>query len=199
MELNARFRGYLPVVIDVETGGFDRSRHALLQIAIVLLEWENEQLHPSHTQVWNLIPHADTEVEDASLKITGIDLNDSSRNAISEGDAIQECFRVVRRAVRDAHCQRAIVTAHNGHFDLGFLSTGSERNNIKRNPFHPFSVIDTASLAAVAFGHTVLSEACTRAGIDFNEENAHSAEYDAEATAALFCRIVNASGFELPI
>ena len=132
-------------------------------------------------------------------EITGIDLNDSSRNAISEGDAIQECFRVVRRAVRDARCQRAIVTAHNGHFDHGFLTTGSERNNIKRNPFHPFSVIDTASLAAVAFGHTVLSEACVRAGINFDEENAHSAEYDAEATAALFCRIVNASGFELPM
>ena len=91
------------------------------------------------------------------------------------------------------------MTAHNGHFDHGFLTTGSARNNIKRNPFHPFSVIDTASLAAVAFGHTVLSEACLRAGIDFVEENAHSAEYDAEATAALFCRIVNASGFELPI
>ena len=199
MELNARFRGYLPVVIDIETGGFDRSRHALLQIAIVLLDWENEQLLPTHTHVWDLIPHADTEVEDASLQITGIDLNDSSRNAISEGEAIQECFRVVRRAVRDARCQRAIVTAHNGHFDHGFLTSGSERNNIKRNPFHPFSVIDTASLAAVALGHTVLSEACVRAGIDFDEENAHSAEYDAEATAALFCRIVNASGFELPM
>jgi ribonuclease T len=199
MELNARFRGYLPVVIDIETGGFDRSRHALLQIAIVLLDWDDDQLHPASTHVWDLIPHADMDVDEASLQVTGIDLNDPDRDAISEGEALQECFRVVRHAVRNAHCQRAIVTAHNGHFDHGFLATGSERNNIKRNPFHPFSVIDTASLAAVAFGHTVLSEACARAGINFDEENAHDAAYDAEATAALFCRIVNASGFELPI
>ncbi|MFP6797189.1 MAG: exonuclease domain-containing protein [Pseudomonadales bacterium] len=198
MEMNARFRGYLPVVIDVETGGFDRSRHALLQIAIVLLGWEDDQLYPLDTHVWELIPHPNMDVDDASLQITGIDLNDPTRNAISEGEALKECFRVVRRSVRDAQCQRAIVTAHNGHFDHGFLTTTSERNNIKRNPFHPFSVIDTASLAAVALGHTVLSEACARAGIDFDEENAHNAKYDAEATAALFCRIVNASGFEPP-
>ena len=199
MELNARFRGYLPVVIDVETGGFDRSRHALLQIAIVLLGWEDDRLYPANTHVWDLIPHADMDVEDASLQVTGIDLTDPDREAISEGDALQECFRVVRRAVRDANCQRAIVTAHNGHFDHGFLTTGGERNNIKRNPFHPFSVIDTASLAAVAVGHTVLSEACARAGIDFDEDNAHSARYDAEITAALFCSIFNTSGFELPV
>ena len=109
MELNARFRGYLPVVIDVETGGFDRSRHALLQIAIVLLDWDDDQLHPASTHVWNLNPHADMGVEEASLQVTGIDLNDPDRDAISEGEALQECFRVVRYAVRNAplpagHC-----------------------------------------------------------------------------------------------
>jgi ribonuclease T len=65
------------------------------------------------------------------------------------------------------------------------------RNNLKRSPFHPFSFIDTASLAAVAFGHTVLSEACLRAGIEFDATRAHNALYDADRTATLFCEIVN--------
>ena len=83
------------------------------------------------------------------------------------------------------------LTAHNAHFDLGFILAAAERNGIKRNPFHPFTVIDTASLAAVAFGHTVLSEACLRAGIEFDEGRAHSAGYDALIAARLFCEVVN--------
>ena len=33
-----RFRGFLPVVVDVETGGFDWNKHALLEIAAVPIE-----------------------------------------------------------------------------------------------------------------------------------------------------------------
>ena len=33
--MSQRFRGFLPVVVDVETGGFDSQRNALLEIAAV--------------------------------------------------------------------------------------------------------------------------------------------------------------------
>jgi ribonuclease T len=114
------------------------------------------------------------------------------RSAVDETTALTELFRVVRNAVRDHDCTRAILVAHNAAFDQGFLNQAIARTGLKRNPFHPFSSIDTASLAAVAYGHTVLSEACARASIAFDPAQAHSALYDAERTAELFCRIVNA-------
>ena len=62
----------------------------------------------------------------------------------------------------------------------------------KRNPFHPFSVLDTVSLGGVAYGQTVLGRAMQAAGLAWNGEEAHSAVYDAERTAELFCKIANA-------
>ena len=193
-EMSARFRGFLPVVIDLETGGFDKDIHAVLQIAAVSLELSADDLVIDQVRSWNVIPHSETQVEEASLRITGIDLADPERDALSEEEAVRELFRFVRREVRRNGCERAVLTAHNAHFDHGFVTTAAERNGVKRNPFHPFTVIDTASLAAVAYGHTVLSEACTRAGIAFEGGLAHAARYDAEATAKLFCMIVNRWG-----
>ena len=190
-EMSARFRGFLPVVIDLETGGFDKDVHAVLQIAAVSLEFSAGSLLIDQVRSWNVIPHPETEVEEASLRITGIDLADPDRNALSEEEAVRELFRFVRLEVRRNGCERAVLTAHNAHFDHGFVTIAAERNGVKRNPFHPFTVIDTASLAAVAYGHTVLSEACARAGIAFEGGRAHSARYDAEAAARLFCLIVN--------
>ena len=190
-EMSARFRGFLPVVIDLETGGFDKDVHAVLQIAAVSLARSDGWLDIEEIQSWNVIPHPATRVEDASLKITGIDLADPDRDALSEEEAVRELFRFVRRGVRRNGCERAVLTAHNAHFDHGFLMSAAERSGVKRNPFHPFTVLDTASLAAVALGHTVLSEACSRAGIEFEGERAHAARYDAETTAKLFCQIVN--------
>ncbi|MCY3817976.1 MAG: ribonuclease T [Gammaproteobacteria bacterium] len=190
-EMSSRFRGFLPVVIDLETGGFDKDIHAVLQIAAVSLEWFDESLAIDRVRSWNVIPHPGTMVEEASLRITGIDLADPERDALDEEEAVRELFRFVRREVRRNGCERAVLTAHNAHFDHGFVTAAAERNGVKRNPFHPFTVIDTASLAAVAYGHTVLSEACARAGIEFEGGRAHAARYDAEATAKLFCLIVN--------
>ena len=190
-EMSARFRGFLPVVIDLETGGFDKDIHAVLQIAAVSLEWSDESLAIDQIRSWNVIPHPGTLVEEASLRITGIDLADPERDALDEEESVRELFRFVRREVRRNGCERAVLTAHNAHFDHGFVTAAAERNGVKRNPFHPFTVIDTASLAAVAYGHTVLSEACARAGIEFEGGLAHAARYDAEATAKLFCLIVN--------
>ena len=193
MQMNARFRGYLPVVLDLETGGFDRHRHAILEIAARTLELVDERLVIGGRHCWPVVPHPDTEVEAASLKITGIDLAAASREAVAEDVALRELFRVVRAEMKRQHCQRAIVTAHNAHFDHGFLHAAAARSGVKRNPFHPFSVMDTVSLAGVAYGHTVLSEACRRAGIAYDADRAHSAAYDAEVTALLFCAVVNAS------
>ena len=191
MEMNARFRGYLPVVLDLETGGFDRNVHAVLEIAALTLDFADDCLVVANRHRWLVAPHPETTVEAASLRVTGIDLEDPQREAVAEGEAIRELFKLVRAEIKRQRCQRAIVAAHNAHFDHGFLHAAAQRNGVKRSPFHPFSVIDTVGLAAVAYGHTVLGEACNRAGIGHDTERAHSAAYDAEVTAKLFCAVVN--------
>ena len=193
MTMKTRFRGYLPVVVDLETGGFDNGTHALLEIAAATLDFQDERLVIGGRHRWAVIPHPDTVVEEASLRVTGIDLEDPERGAIPELAAVRALFRAVRTEIKRQGCHRAIVTAHNAHFDHGFIHAAANRNGVKRSPFHPFSVLDTVALAAVHYGHTVLSEACERAGIGFDAERAHSAAYDAEVTAKLFCAVVNAS------
>ena len=195
--MKARFRGFLPVVVDLETGGFDKDVHALLQVGAASLHWMDDELGIEELATWNVTPHPATRVEAASLELTGIDLEDPGRQALSEEVVVRELFRFARRAMRRHSCQRALLTGHNAHFDHGFVLSAANRNGVKRSPFHPFTVVDTASLAAVAYGHTVLREACQRAGLGFEGARAHAAAYDVEATARLFCAIVNAwDGFK---
>jgi ribonuclease T len=187
-----RFRGFLPVVVDVETGGFDSHRNALLEIAAVILEMDgqgNLQIKESYSR--NIEPFPGAIIEDAALEFTGIDLYDPEREPEEEGEALREIFRPIRREVSATGCTRAVMVAHNAHFDLGFVNAAINRCDIKRSPFHPFSCFDTASLAGLAYGQTVLAKACKAAGIDFNNHDAHSALYDAIKTAELFCDIVN--------
>ena len=186
-----RFRGYLPVAVDVETGGFDALRHGLLEIAAVTLAFQEGALGIERRLRWPVQPFAGAIIEPAALKVTGIDLDDSQRGAVSEREALVQLFKQVRKDLKRQGCQRGIILAHNAAFDAGFLRRAVARCNAKRDPFHPFSTIDTASLAAVACGHTVLSQACLRAGIPYEEDKAHSALYDAERCALLFCKIVN--------
>ena len=187
-----RFRGFLPVAVDIETSGFDANRHGILEIAAVTFEFLNDELVIDKRLRWAVRPFAAAAIDQASLKITGIDLDDRERGAIGEKNALTELFKVVRKAVKRHGCQRAILLAHNAAFDAGFLRKAVERTRVKRDPFHPFSTLDTASIAAVAYGHTVLSETCARAGIPYEKEKAHSALYDAERCALLFCKAVNA-------
>ncbi len=193
----ARFRGFLPVVIDLETGGFDPSTHAILEIAIVQVYFSEDRLVTGERWQQRVEPYEGSVLDPAALKVTGIDPFDPDRDAIDEDQAIKQMFRQVRDAVKREQCQRAIMVAHNASFDQQFLNLGVARNAIKRNPFHPFSFIDTASLAAVAYGHTVLSEACARAGIAFDSDQAHNALYDADRTAELFCSVVNDWNFRV--
>ncbi len=187
-----RFRGFLPVVVDVETGGFNAKTDALLEIAAVLLDFgDGGILTRGQTIRYHVKPFEGANMDPASLAVNGIDPDHPLRPAIDERDALQRVFREVRRAVRESRCQRAILVGHNAAFDLGFLNEAIERSAIKRNPFHPFSCFDTATLCGVAFGQTVLARAVAAAGFEWDEESAHSAAYDAEITADLFCEIVN--------
>jgi ribonuclease T len=187
-----RFRGYLPVVIDVECGGFNAKTDAILEVAAVLLDFNDEgQLVREATHFYRTKPFEGANVEEAALKFTGINLNHPFRIACTELQAFQEIFQAIRHKVKATSCTRAILVGHNAHFDHGFVNAAAERNNLKRNPFHPFSSLDTVSMSALCFGQTVLARACEAAGLDFNAEEAHSARYDAEKTADLFCLMVN--------
>jgi len=191
--MKERFRGYLPVVVDVETGGFDWNRHALLEFAAIPIELDAEgRLVPGEVAAVHLEPAPGTEIDPKSLEVTGIVLDHPFRMARPEREALDHVFAAVRAAVRRHDCQRAILVGHNAHFDLNFLNAAVARVQHKRNPFHPFSVFDTVSLAGVAYGQTVLARAVQAAGFEWDASQAHSAVYDTEQTARLFCRIVNA-------
>ncbi len=186
-----RFRGFLPVVVDVETGGFNCKTDALLEIAAVIVGFDGENLVRESTTRYHVKPFPGANMDPASLAVNGIDPDHPLRAALDEREALQELFREIRAAVRSNDCNRAVLVGHNAAFDLGFLNEAVARADIKRNPFHPFSCFDTATLCGVAFGQTVLARAVAAAGFDWDETQAHSAAYDAELTADLFCEIVN--------
>jgi ribonuclease T len=187
-----RFRGFLPVVVDVETGGFNSATDALLEIAAVLLRIDADGCLVREVTIREHVrPFEGGRLDPASLAVNGIDPYHPLRIAAAEGDALGVIFREVRRVIREQECTRAILVGHNASFDLGFLNAAAARVGIKRNPFHPFSCFDTATLAGVAYGQTVLSRALLAAGLEWNSEDAHSAAYDAERTAELFCAVCN--------
>jgi ribonuclease T len=188
----SRFRGYLPVIIDVETGGFNSRTDALLEIAAVMLEMDDDGIiTPGATIEFNVEPFEGANVEQSALDFTGIKIDCALRGAVPEEQAMADVFSAIRKKIKQYDCKRAIMVGHNAHFDLGFVHAAAERCAIKRNPFHPFSCFDTATLSGLAFGHTVLAKTCQIAGIDFSNREAHSAAYDAQKTAELFCMIVN--------
>ena len=187
-----RFRGFLPVVVDVETGGFDAKRDALLEVAAVLLDWSKDRgWHSRETVARHVEPFAGANLEEASLQFNKIDPYHPFRMAVPEEQALSEVFDSVREEVARHGCTRAILVGHNSAFDLGFVKAAAQRIKTKKNPFHHFSTFDTAAIAGVALGQTVLSRAVEAAGIDWDPGEAHSAVYDAEKTADLFCTIVN--------
>ncbi|MBK8970018.1 MAG: ribonuclease T [Hahellaceae bacterium] len=187
-----RFRGFLPVVVDVETAGFNARTDALLEVAACILEMDDQGfLVPGEVHAINVAPFEGANLEKSALEFTGIDPFNPLRDARPEEEALNELFRPIRKTIKSTGCNRAILVGHNAFFDHSFLFAAAERADIKRNPFHPFSTLDTASLSALAVGHTVLSRSCQLAGIDFDNRAAHSAAYDTQKTAELFCEIVN--------
>ncbi|AZQ10928.1 ribonuclease T [Shewanella khirikhana] len=191
-KLKYRFRGYYPVVIDVETAGFNAQTDALLEIAVTLLKMDDDGvLGLDKTLHFHIEPFEGANLEPAALAFNGIDPNNPLRGAVSEKEAFLEIFKAVRKGMKASDCHRAVVVAHNAAFDHGFVTKAIERSGVKRTPFHPFATFDTACLSGLALGHTVLAQACKIAGIPFDNKEAHSALYDTERTAELFCHIVN--------
>lgn len=192
LDLSSRFRGFLPVVVDVETGGFNSQKDALLEIAAVTVGINDQgKLETQEEVSTHVIPFEGANMDPASLAVNGIDPYHPLRAARREQDALGYIFKPVREAVKNAGCTRAILVGHNAAFDQGFLNAAIDRTGIKRNPFHPFSNFDTVSFAGLALGQTVLAKAVRAAGISWDDAEAHSALYDTQKTAELFCFIVN--------
>lgn len=189
--ISSRFRGFLPVVVDVETAGFNAETDALLEIAAVLLNYDERGWHPIQTVASHVIPFEGANLEQAALDFNGIDPYHPLRLAMKESDALGKIFKPIRKMVADTGCTRAILVGHNPAFDLAFLKAAVTRTGIRRNPFHSFSTFDTATMAGLVYGQTVLARAVQTADIEWNENEAHSAIYDAEKTADLFCAMVN--------
>ncbi len=192
MCLKDRFRGYYPVVIDVETAGFNPKTDALLEMAATTLKMDQDGwLSIDQTIHFHVEPFEGANIEKAAIEFNGIDPFNPLRGAVSEHDALHETFKIIRKGMKAEDCNRAIVVAHNATFDHSFIMAASERASLKRNPFHPFATFDTAALSGLALGQTVLAKACRAAEIPFDNDEAHSALYDTERTAELFCYIVN--------
>ena len=194
-----RFRGFLPVVVDVETAGFNAETDALLEIAAVLLvvdsdgQWHRKETHASH-----VLPFPGANLDPSALEFTGIDPYHPFRNAVSEREALNKVFAPIRTALKSEGCARAVLVGHNPAFDLTFVNAAVKRTGYKKNPFHPFTTFDTATLGGLAFGQTVLSRAAEAAGLAWDSRDAHSAIYDAERTAELFCKVVNLYPYQKP-
>lgn len=187
-----RFRGYLPVVVDVETGGFDAKQDALLEIAATtILMNQAGLLQLGETMAAHVEPFPGANIDPKALAFNGIDPDHPFRQALAEKEALLKLFLPIRKAVKASGCKRAILVGHNAFFDLGFVNAAVERSKIKRNPFHPFSTFDTVSLAGLAYGQTVLARSAQLAGLEWDSKEAHSAIYDTQQTARLFCIIVN--------
>lgn len=192
MAIHQRFRGFLPVVVDVETGGFDAQTDALLEIAAVILTMGPDgHLAPGEAISCHVEPFAGANLDPKALAFNGIDPDHPFREALAEKEALDHIFRPVRRAVKETACNRAILVGHNAFFDLGFVNAAVARTGYKRNPFHPFSTLDTVTLSALAYGQTVLAKTVIAAGMEWDATEAHSAIYDTQMTAELFCHIVN--------
>lgn len=193
IEIKDRFRGFLPVVVDVETAGFESGRHALLEVAAVTVLPDADGLWvPGESFHAHLKPEPGLELDPAALKFNGINPSHPLRLAVSEDEGLRAIFAGLKRVQKDTGCKRCVLVGHNAHFDLGFLNAAIARQNLKnQSPFHPFSVFDTVTLAGLAYGQTVLARACEAAGIPFSQSEAHSALYDARVTAELFCKVLN--------
>jgi len=191
-EIGKRFRGYYPVVIDVETGGLEPSGDALLEIAAVTINYdENMTFYPAQTIQHHIAPFPGANLNPDSLAINKIDPSHPFRFAVSEEHALNDMFTILQKIQKQAGCNRCVLVGHNAWFDLAFLNAAINRTKVKHNPFHAFTCFDTATLGAAAYGHTVLAEALKRAEIPFDNDSHHSAIYDAEQTAKLFCKIIN--------
>jgi len=193
MALKDRIRGYLPVVIDVETAGFNENTDALLEICAIILGVDDSgNFFPKKTLHFHIKPFKGANIEPSALKFNGIDIDNPFRLAVTEKEALSEIFKCVSDDLIIEECTRAILVGHNAFFDLGFVKAATDRSKLK-SPFHQFSTLDTVSLSALYCGETVLAKAAVKSGIEWDNEQAHSALYDTKKTSELFCKIFNSN------
>ncbi|HAT9857251.1 TPA: ribonuclease T [Legionella pneumophila] len=186
-----RFRGFLPVVVDVETAGIDPQKNALLEMCIVLLDMDEQGLLKKDSSYFeHILPFPGAELDQKSLEFNQIDPYQPLRFAVDEQTALERLFKPIHDLLKKTRCQRAVLVGHNAWFDLLFIKAAIKRTGIK-SPFHAFTCFDTATLAGLIFGETVLAKAVQAAGLHFDSQEAHSAIYDAEKTADLFCLMIN--------
>ncbi len=197
LTIASRFRGLLPVVIDVETSGLSPTTNALLEIAAIPLLMDKQgKLYFNQTYAFHIEPFMGAHMDLEALAVNKIDPDNPLRYAIPEQQALHLVFSRIKEILAETGCQRAVLVGHNAWFDLAFIQAAVKRCYLKSNPFHSFTTFDTATLSAVALGETVLAKAARRAGIGFDVNLAHSAIYDATQTAELFCYIVNGMRFD---
>jgi len=189
--LKDRFRKFLPVVVDLETGGFDAKKNAILEIAIQLIDEENSKLILGDSHRYHIKPFDELIIDKDALEFLKLDLNHPLRIAVEEDYALKETFKLINKQIYKYDCSRAILVGHNAFFDHSFILEACLRNKIKKSPFHPFSLIDTVSLGVLATKQTVLARICKELDIVYENEEAHSAAYDARITAQVFCKIIN--------
>ena len=164
----------------------------MLEVAAVILGVdENGMLVRRNTVFCHVEPFPGANLEKASMEVNGIKVDNPLRLAKKEQEALAHIFKPIRQAISENGCTRAVLVGHNAHFDLGFLNAAVARTGIKRNPFHPFSCFDTVTLARSLLGQTVLARAAQAAGLPYDTKEAHSAIYDAEITADLYCLLIN--------
>lgn len=191
MHMKKRFRGFLPVVVDVETAGVNPQKNALLEMCIVLVTMDEQgHLQRGESHFEHILPFSGAELDQKSLEFNHIDPFQPLRFAVDEKIALEQLFKPIFTALKKTHCQRAVLVGHNAWFDLLFIKEAIKRTGVK-SPFHAFTCFDTATLGGLIYGQTVLAKAAQSAGISFNADEAHSAIYDAEKTADLFCRMIN--------
>jgi len=193
IKIHKRFRGFLPVIVDIETAGFNADKDALLEIAFVFVNYsDTNQLIITDEIHFHVEPFPGANLDQSALEFNGIDPNHPFRFALSEMETFTKAFSKVSELLNKHHCTRSVLVGHNPMFDLSFLNAAVKRCKLfKQNPFHKFTTFDTATLGALMFKQTVLAKAAKAAKIDFDDAQAHSALYDALKTAELFCTIVN--------
>ena len=72
--LKDRFRGYFPVIVDVETAGFNAQTDALLEVAAITTKMDADgYLTPDKTFHYHVVPFEGANLEKAALEFNGID------------------------------------------------------------------------------------------------------------------------------
>ena len=72
--MSKRFRGFLPVVVDVETGGFNAKKDALLEIGALTLKIDQDgHLEIDDTFACHVEPFPNANMDPKSLEVNGID------------------------------------------------------------------------------------------------------------------------------